>query len=162
MRIVTSILALLLVTACDREGTTPTPDTAATSDTTSETTDAKNAPSKHEDPAFAVSLAPQEPYSVGKESKLDAVLEARGEYHCNDEYPYKFKLDPAPEGVSYAADVAKDIEKGEKRSVLPIKFTAKTPGKKKIGGTFYFSVCNKEHCKIDKKPMSITVDVPAS
>jgi hypothetical protein len=160
MRIVTLILVPMLVaTGCDRgSDATPTPEPTPSAAEKSDTKSSTPAPSKHEDAAFVVSLSPGSNHSVGKESKVEAVLEARDPYKCNAEYPYKFKLDPPPEGVTFPADIARNIEKGEKKSVLSIPFTASTKGKKTIGGTFFFSVCNADHCKIDKRPMSITVD----
>jgi hypothetical protein len=164
MQLARGLGGLLLVMgawACD-SGATPTAEPTPSAQPSPSSKSTTPAPSKHEDPTYAVSLEGKEPYTVGKEATLEAVLEARAPYKCNAEYPYKFKLDAAPEGVAFPKDVAKDIEKGEKRSVLRIPFSATSAGKKTIGGTFYFSVCNAEHCKIDKLPMSITVNVQPS
>ena len=57
-------------------------------------------------------------YKVGQSGAVVAVLNAQGEYHCNAEYPYKFKLNSAPEGVSYASDTAKGASVSEKSTSL--------------------------------------------
>jgi hypothetical protein len=161
-----ALAAILSSSACEKgSDATPTPEPVVAPSAQHKTDESKRAvpkPARHEDEAFVVSLEAGDGYQVGEKATVEAVLEARSPYKCNDEYPFKFKLDPPPEGVSFESDVARDIDKAEKRSVLSIPFTPASAGKKTISGTFYFSVCNKEHCKIDKRPMSLTVDVPAS
>lgn len=98
-------------------------------------------------------------YEVGKPASLTAVLTAQGEYHCNDKYPYKFTLDPAPSGVSFPSNVVKGMAVTAKRSTMSIPFSASEKGAKTISGTLAFSVCNADRCLIEKQKLSITVNV---
>ncbi|MCA9628255.1 MAG: hypothetical protein KC766_11340 [Myxococcales bacterium] len=98
-------------------------------------------------------------YTAGKAGSVTAVLTAKGEYHCNDKYPYKFTLDPAPAGVTYPETVVKGMSVTEKRSTMAIPFTPTEKGAKTISGTLAFSVCNADRCLIEKQKLSITVNV---
>jgi hypothetical protein len=98
-------------------------------------------------------------YKVGQSGAVVAVLNAQGEYHCNETYPYKFKLNSAPEGVAYAGDTAKGASVSAKSTTLRIPFTPSSAGSKTISGIFYFSVCNESTCQIKKQAMSVTVNV---
>jgi hypothetical protein len=101
-------------------------------------------------------------YVVGAPASVQAVLVAKGGFHCNDKYPYKFKLSGAPEGVTYADSVARGIRIGKERSVLTVPFTPTSAGAKTISGTFFFSVCDDKTCKIGKAAMAVTVEVNES
>ncbi len=98
-------------------------------------------------------------YTAGKAGTVTAVLTAKGAYHCNDKYPYKFTLDAAPAGVTYPQTVVKGMSVTEKRSTMAIPFTASEKGAKTISGTLAFSVCNADRCLIEKQKLSITVNV---
>ncbi|MCA9641041.1 MAG: hypothetical protein H6718_22335 [Polyangiaceae bacterium] len=98
-------------------------------------------------------------YTAGKPGTLTAVLTAKGEYHCNDKYPYKFTLDPAPAGVTFPETVVKGMNVSEKRSTMAIPFTPSEKGAKTISGTLAFSVCNADRCLIEKQKLTITVNV---
>jgi hypothetical protein len=164
--------SVLLLSGCDDATESPKPDQAPSKGSQQEGSAGADAPEptaadeklsdKAEDSFYAIAMKPSGSYVVGKEAKVETVLEARGGYHCNDEYPHKFKLAAAPEGVTYPEPIAKNIELGEKKSVLSIPFTPTTAGKKQISGTFYFSVCNDKTCKIEKKKLALEVDVGES
>ena len=96
---------------------------------------------------------------MGKPSTVQAVLVAKGAFKCNEKYPYKFKLGTPPAGVTYPQKIARKISSGKKQRALSVPFTPTSAGKKTISGTFYFSVCNEATCKIQKKPMSVTIEV---
>jgi len=114
---------------------------------------------KKTESSYAAWLQAAGKYSVGKAGSVQAVLVAKGEFKCNENYPYKFKLGAPPSGVSYPSPIARNISKGKKRSTLTIPFTASEAGKKTISGKFYFSVCDAQSCVIKKQPMSVTVTV---
>lgn len=100
---------------------------------------------------------------AGQPSSVQAVVVAKGDYKCNEKYPFKLKLDPPAAGVSYPETTVRGIRYGKQRSVLTVPFTAAEPGQVTIAGTFYVSVCNATTCKMGKQPLSVTVDVaPAS
>lgn len=96
---------------------------------------------------------------VGKPASVTAVLTAQGDYHCNDKYPYKFTLDPAPAGVTYPNQVVQGMNVGQARSAMSIPFVATEKGAKTISGTLAFSVCNEDRCLIEKQKLSVTVNV---
>jgi len=98
-------------------------------------------------------------YVVGKPGSVQAVLTAKGEYKCNENYPYKVKLAAAPDGVTYPDTTARGVAKGKERTTVTVPFTASSAGDKTISGTFFFSVCNESTCKIDKRQLSVTVTV---
>ena len=157
----TACALVLALTACDDKST----GGSAKPDGSAAPSDKADAPAK-KDPdegvIYAVSMAPVGSYKVGEAAKVEAVLEAKGGYKCNKEYPFKFKLTDPADGVTYENKVVKGIDRTDKRSVLSIPFTPTTAGEKEISGTFYFSVCNDDLCKIDKKKLSIKVDVGES
>ncbi|MBI4700111.1 MAG: hypothetical protein HY744_02915 [Deltaproteobacteria bacterium] len=111
------------------------------------------------DAPYAAYLAGKAAYRAGEPAAVTVVLEAKGGYKCNERYPYKFKLDPPPAGVSYPEPVARGIQYGPKRSTMPVAFVAARPGKATIAGTFHFSVCTAELCKIERAPLSLTVRI---
>jgi hypothetical protein len=139
----------------------PSPSTSATAVATAEPTE--SAPEvvgeKKNEVQYSAWLQGGGKYAVGKPGTVQAVLVAKGDYHCNPEYPYKFKLDAAPEGVSYPEPIARGVSIGNERSTLAIPFVASSAGAKTISGTFFFSVCNESQCKIQKQAMSVTVVV---
>ncbi|MBN4059155.1 hypothetical protein JYT22_00715 [Endomicrobium sp. AH-315-J14] len=106
---------------------------------------------------YNLTLEASESYAVGEEASVSVVLVAKDDYKCNDKYPYKFKLDEPPEGVSYAEMTVKGIEYGKKRSSLTVPFETSSAGSKTISGSFFFSVCNATTCKIEREKISTTV-----
>jgi hypothetical protein len=103
---------------------------------------------------------------------LQLSLKAADGFHVNADYPAHFKPD-AVEGVAFEharydlKDVATKIpcqanaeDACELSAQVPAR--AEQPGKKKISGTFAFSVCNPEQCLIEKQPVSVEVDVLAA
>jgi hypothetical protein len=113
-------------------------------------------------PNYAVQIALAGPCHKGQPCTADVTIQAKGDYHMNDKYPYKFKVqDPAAEGVKYSkAVVTKDdgvFE--EKKGVMKVPFVAESSGDKKIGGTLSFSVCSAQNCLMDKQVLETTVKV---
>ena len=84
---------------------------------------------------------------------------AKPPYHCNAEYPHKFKLGPAPAGLSYPEATVKGMQVTAERSVLAIPVQAQAPGKAKVSGTLSFSVCTEERCLVEKRELSLELDV---
>jgi hypothetical protein len=105
----------------------------------------------------------------GAKCTVDVKLVATGEFHINDEYPYKFRADDAP-GVEYlGADAAgkntfsrdaKDWKKtDEKSGVMTLAFRASDKGQKTVGGTFKLSVCSAQNCQLEQQPVKATVAI---
>ncbi len=92
----------------------------------------------------------------------EVVVEAKGEYHINDKYPYRFKLeDPPPQGMKYPKPVVgkEDGTMDERKVVLKVPFVSETSGAKKVAGTLSLSVCSAANCLMDKQPLEVTVKV---
>jgi hypothetical protein len=109
---------------------------------------------------FELSIEPKGSYASGQEGKVEIVLQAKEPFHVNDKYPYKFKLRDSA-GVKFASNVVKqDAVKLEKsRAVMSVAFVPESAGKKQIAGQFSFSVCTDEKCLIEKRELSLGVDV---
>jgi len=91
--------------------------------------------------------------------QLEAVLVAKPPYHCNPEYPHKFKLNAAPPGLSYPEETVRGMKVTPGRSVLAIPVNAQSAGKPTITGTLSFSVCTEERCMVEKRDLSLVLDV---
>jgi hypothetical protein len=111
------------------------------------------------DAAYSAWLEASNPYHVGKPGTVRAVVVAGKGYKCNDKYPYKFKLDAPPAGLSYPETTARGIQYGAERSVLPVTILPQAPGTHTVSGTFSLSVCTEATCKIQREPLSVAVRV---
>ncbi len=112
------------------------------------------------DETFEVTLSATGPYEVGKPGKAEVRLLARGAFKCNDEYPYKLKLDKS-DGLEFPAQiVGKDAVVLEtKQAVMSVPFTPKVKGSQVLSGEFSFSVCTDEKCLIEKRKLALQLDV---
>jgi len=93
---------------------------------------------------------------------IEVLVEAKGEYHINDKYPYRFKLDDPPAaGLKYPKPVVgkEDATMDEHKIVLKVPFVSDASGDRKVGGTLSFSVCSAGNCLMDKQPLEVTVKV---
>jgi hypothetical protein len=115
---------------------------------------------KYDEGKFVLTLEPAGEVAAGKSGVVNVVLVANPPFHTNKEYPYKFKGKDSP-GVKFAAPVVtKDSAKLEtQRLTMPVSFTADKAGKATVAGQFAFSVCTDETCLIEKRDLSLTVDV---
>jgi hypothetical protein len=118
------------------------------------------AQAKYSEAAFDLSIQPAGTYQVGQAGEARVVLEAKAPYHVNDKYPYKFKLKNA-DGLKFAnLVVGKDLVKLEAmRAVVPVAFTPESAGKHAVAGQLAFSVCTDDKCLIEKRDLSLAVDV---
>ena len=96
---------------------------------------------------------------VGQPSFVEVVLVAKGDFHCNDKYPYKLKLAAPSAGVSYPQAIVRDASISPSRTVLRAPFVASTPGDARIAGTFFFSVCTENKCRIETQAVGLSVKV---
>jgi len=111
---------------------------------------------------YAVQLVVSAPCHKGQTCTADVIIQAKGDYHMNEKYPYKFKAqDPAAPGIKYPKPVVtrEDGQFEEKKGVLKVPFTAEEAGERKIGGTLSFSVCSAQNCLMDKQALETTVKV---
>ena len=96
-------------------------------------------------------------------------LEARGEYHLNAEYPYKFTAANAPSveflgtdggGKNVFTKLAGDFAKQtEKVGVMTVKFKPAAAGNVTIEGVYKLSVCSEATCKLDNPSAKVTLAV---
>jgi hypothetical protein len=118
---------------------------------------------------FFLDAAPGGECVVGATCTVAVKLVATGEFHINDEYPYKLKADDAP-GVEFlGADAAgKNVftkasndwqKKDEKSGVMTIAFRASDKGSKVVGGTFKLSVCSAQNCQLEQQHVQAAVAV---
>lgn len=108
--------------------------------------------------AFSAWLQTASPAKAGGPVQLEAVLVAKPPYHCNPEYPHKFKLNPAP-GLTFPEETVRGMKVTPERSVLAIPVNAQSAGKPTISGTLSFSVCTAERCMVEKRDLSVALDV---
>jgi hypothetical protein len=94
-------------------------------------------------------------YKAGAQAQVEVVLVPKGEFHCNDKYPYKFKTKESTKVSFPMAIVKKDQTKIETmKMTMPIAFTAAEAGKKRVSDVFHFSVCTDDKCLIKKRPLA--------
>ena len=117
---------------------------------------------------YAVSLAPKAPYAPGKEATVTLNVAARQGYHVNPDYPMAFK----PQGHSGVQFEGPNLkltwgaktpctEKPEDACAVevPITLTPEKAGSAVVAGMVSFSVCNPEHCRIEKLAVSLPIEV---
>jgi len=100
-------------------------------------------------------------YKAGQQGVVEVVLIPKGEFHCNQEYPYKMKLGAAPAGVTYPSAIVRTegVSVSPSRATMRVPFVPQNAGDARISGKFYFSVCTSEQCVIDNRDLSVTVKV---
>jgi hypothetical protein len=116
--------------------------------------------SHYDEPKFALVAQPSGAYAAGKEGTIDVVLDAKPPFHVNQQYPYKFKTKEAA-GVKFAQPVVgKDAAKIEQQRVtMRVPFVPDAAGQRTVSGQFAFSVCTEETCLMEKRDLSLVVDV---
>jgi len=116
--------------------------------------------SKYDEGKFVLTLEPAGDVAAGKDGVVNVVLVANPPFHTNKEYPYKFKAKEG-DGVKFPKPVVgKDAAKLEtQRLTMPVTFSADKAGKAIVAGQFAFSVCTDETCLIEKRDLSLAVDV---
>lgn len=100
-------------------------------------------------------------YKAGTEGKVTVTVTAKGEYHINPQYPYKFKTNTPSDGLSYPKPTLQraDGKFEQVRGSFEVPFVAAKAGKVTVGGLLNLSVCSAANCVVDKAPLEIVVDV---
>ena len=123
---------------------------------------------KPDSDTYSVSLSAQGPYAAGKPGSVTFNVAAKAGYHVNPEYPMVFKPQ-GHQGVTFAeerfkltwgsttpcpgrAEEACEVQ-------LPIALTPEKAGPAVVSGLVAFSVCNPQHCQIEKLPLSVSIEV---
>lgn len=111
--------------------------------------------------AFSVWLQSSGKYTAGQQGAVEAVVMPKGEFHCNQEYPYKFVTSSLSTGVTFPKSTyrAEGVSISPNRAVMRIPFVPQSAGEARIGGTFHFSVCTDQQCLVEKRDVFVTVNV---
>ena len=118
---------------------------------------------------FFVDVAAPDSCPVGAPCSLTLKLVATGEFHINEEYPYKFKADDT-KGVEFLGtdEAGKNVfskgasnwqKKDEKTGGMTVAFRGAEKGDKAISGTFKLSVCSAQSCQLEQQPVSTTIAI---
>jgi hypothetical protein len=141
--------------ACKREPAPPDPSSAAPATLT-------NPACAHAacGEGYFVDAAPAASCAVNETCTLALTLVATGDYHINDEYPYKFRGDEAS-GVDFQGKSAGGkavfskasgdwTKTDEKAGRMSVSFSARDASEKRIAGVFKLSVCSVENCRLEE------------
>ena len=106
---------------------------------------------------YRIDAGPRTPCASGATCEARLVLTALGDYHVNQDYPFKFVGDPARapavEGTgTFALDSAR-------QGTLTITFRPGGPGTARLVGTFKLSVCSDETCEIEAPKLELAIPV---
>jgi hypothetical protein len=105
--------------------------------------------------------------AAGAECAVVFQLTTLGDFHVNDQYPYRFKAADAPDvsylgtdgaGKSVFSKAAGDWQRtGEKTGTMKVRFTTAGQGERTIAGTLKLSVCSAETCLLDQRDVTARV-----
>lgn len=114
-----------------------------------------------ENPNYTVRFTVESPCKHGETCTALVTVDAKGGFHINDKYPYRFKLDEPGPGLKYPKPQVgrEDGTFSETKAVLRVPFVAASAGEVKVGGTLSFSVCSDEKCLIDKQALETAAKV---
>jgi hypothetical protein len=111
---------------------------------------------------YHVGLAPVGLCQHQQPCQLHAVVVAKGDYHINDKYPYRFTAEDAPgQGLSFPKrEIGRaDGEFEQQKAILKVPFSAERAGEAKVGGRLSFSVCSEKNCLMYTQPLALLVRV---
>lgn len=113
-----------------------------------------------EGPHYTVTLTPA-PCTAKQPCSVDITIEAKGDYHLNEEYPYRVRMHAAPEGAAkwlgkeppnQFSKSGGDFEmKTKTLGILKTRFQADNAGSVHVAGVLKFSVCSSANCEIENK-----------
>jgi hypothetical protein len=155
------VLTLLCLVACGGESKPAEPASAAP-------VAAPVAPAEPTKPAgpvveeniFRIAFEEAKPYTAGQPGELKVVIEPRGGYHINQDYPTRIDL-KAPAAVKLAkpslgkGDAAAF---GEQNARFDVGFTA-DKGSHDLSATVDFAVCTAETCVPEQRTIAIALNV---
>jgi hypothetical protein len=149
----------LLVSALTIATALPAANARAATDT--DAAQAIPASAKLETDSYLVEIAPNGSYKAGLAGSVKVTLTAKGIFHINGQYPYRFKAAASSEGVTYPKPVLEraDGQFDEKKAVFNLPFVSSHTGKVDVGGVFHLSVCSPGSCIMQKAPLEISVTV---
>jgi hypothetical protein len=112
--------------------------------------------------AFEVKTETKGECKVGAECVVVIHVNAKGEYHVNKDYPFKFTA--AAQGVEFHGSggnvfTAGDFAREEKHGAMTIKFKPSAKGKVTISGPYKICICTDKICQPTTTNVSFDVDV---
>jgi hypothetical protein len=113
-----------------------------------------------DNPNYTAELRLGGPCQHGASCTVYAEIMPKGDYHINDAYPYKFRVQESPpQGLSYPKPVIgrDDGQFQRDRASLRVPFSVVAPGETKVGGTLSLSVCSAANCLMDKQSLELSV-----
>ena len=113
-----------------------------------------------EDTSFRLAFEKPGAYAAGQPGTVQVVLESKGGYHVNQDYPIRVDL-KAPGAVKLAkASLAKPDAAAfsEQSARFDVGFTA-DKGTHDVEATVDFAVCTSETCVPDQRTIAIALDV---
>jgi hypothetical protein len=98
--------------------------------------------------------------TAGQPAAVEITVDAKGGYHPNEKYPYKFKPAEAA-GVRYASPTfsTEALKLEPRRATFTVSFTPEGKGDRTIAGLFAFSLCSADQCLIEKRDLALRVGV---
>jgi hypothetical protein len=113
-----------------------------------------------EDTSFRLALESAPNYPAGQPAQLKLVLEARGGYHVNQDYPIRVSF-KAPAAVKLTKDSlgkADAAQFGEESARFEVGFSA-DKGTHELLADVDFAVCTKDTCVPDQRKLAVALNV---
>jgi len=116
--------------------------------------------SRAETENYVVYLRAVGDYKEHMEGIVEVVLETKGEFHINEQYPYKFTPKES-DGVKFTKEKfgREDGTFEASKAVIKVAFSPSKSGQVSVGGKFALSVCSDKNCLMDKKDLALDVTV---
>jgi hypothetical protein len=156
LTLLATLIVPALTPACSKGESKPSSEPAASAEPAAPS----GGQAKYEDPAFELVMRPASEFVAGKPGVVEIQVEARGGYHMNDTYPYRFKT-AASDGVKFGAPVfeksAMQLEAA--RGTMKVDVTPESAGAKSVSGMFHFSVCSADRCLVEKRELKLPLAV---
>jgi hypothetical protein len=115
-----------------------------------------------DNPNYTISFRADGPYQQGQEGTAEVTVESKGEYHINNEYPFRFTPKEG-EGVTFKGPVGREGGTVEKMKVtLKVPFTPTKGGEVKLAGKMSLSVCSDKQCLMEKQDLEVLAKVKLS
>jgi len=156
--------AALALTACGGSEETPPSGSGGTPPATAEAPPPPapaEARALWDEPSFELRSDTTGPYQAGQEGRFSLRLQARGNYHVNQDYPISIQV-TAPDGVTLPRATLGRPEAAEFSEALArfdVPFTA-TAGRHELRALVDFAVCTPESCMPDTRTLAIALEVP--
>jgi len=118
-------------------------------------------------PAFTVDASNPGTCKVGGDCAVSLRFQTTGEYHVNDDYPYRFTATDAP-GVTFLGSdgggtfsrKTGDFQKASATSaVMNVRFRGTAAGTATIAGTFKLAYCTDATCTPATQAVSLSVPI---